>query len=162
VMELLLAPYQVSPPVKPGYGPLVYELLLQDKREVGVYLGRHRAGFPGTDALSYGVAPYAKQWAEEAELPELIFGEGARLATDRFLLALNRRTNLRVVHLTAEAWVLDQRRARRRSKQSPAWMKGAETRATLLAQRLAEARLKVIHLDATASGPEEIAAILGS
>lgn len=66
----------------------------------GVYLGHLRDEYPGTDALSLSVNPHAISWIVMGDLPDYIFGEGARLANFKFLRALHEWTDLTIVHLT--------------------------------------------------------------
>lgn len=56
--------------------------------------------------------------------------------------------------------VLEARRGARFNRQSPAWMKGAETRARNAAQAAADAGLRVMWLDTTGSSPGQVAAEL--
>lgn len=99
----------------------------------GVYLGKMRDQFPGTDGLSMAVAPDARDWARsldgESTQWELVVGEGARLGNKGFLHALGETTHLTVVLLTATEATLTERRAARGSNQTPSWMRGAETAA---------------------------------
>jgi hypothetical protein len=92
----------------------------------GVYLGKHRQQFPGTDALSMAVAPDARVWARNLE-PWLgfIVGEGQRLGNAGFLRALGENTELTVVLLVADEAVLDARCEERGSAQAPGWRRGA-------------------------------------
>lgn len=148
VVEALLAGYEVGGYVRPdGYGTFGYEPLLTDGKPVGVYLGRHRDTFSGTDALAMGVMPHAVRWAEEAPLPGLVVGEGARLAAPKFWLPLHRRARLVLVHLTAAPEVLAVRRAGRGNVQDVGWMKGAETRAGNAVHRAAALGMQVWRLD---------------
>ena len=118
--------------------PFAHDHLYTDDLEpVGMELGRRRATFSGTDALGMSVQPRAVEWI--ASRPHrLVLGEGARLGTVGFLTAA-RTAGYRVllVHLSAPEDVLERRRALRGSSQSPAWMRGAETRAQRLADRMA-------------------------
>lgn len=65
----------------------------------GVYLGHLRDEYPGTDALSLSVNPHAIGWVLTADLPDFLFGEGARLANFKFLRVLHEWTDLTIVHL---------------------------------------------------------------
>ena len=129
--------------------PFAHEWLYRDGELVGVELGRRRGSFAGTDALSMSVGPEASRWVRRCRA-RLVLGEGARLATRRFLYAA-RSAGYRItlVHLVAPAAVLDERRARRGSAQDPAWMRGAESRAARLAAQL-RYDAAVHELDATA------------
>lgn len=160
VMTMLLSPYQLLAPLRvTGYTPLWVEPLLDDGRHVGYHLGKTRASFGGTDALSMGVNTAAVRWAREAPLPELVAGEGQRLANARFLGTLADRPDvtLTVIHLSAPTAVLDARCAARGSKQKRAWRQGAATRAANLAGALTEAGHRVEFIDAE-DDPHKIAA----
>jgi hypothetical protein len=52
-----------------------------------VELGRRRAEFGGTDALSMAVQPQVLSWAEMT-LPKLVIGEGARLGNLSFMTSM--------------------------------------------------------------------------
>lgn len=141
-----------------GFGVFGYERLRDDAGDVvGVYLGKHRGAFSGTDALSYRVLPDAARWAEVGDLPRLVFGEGARLAHLKFLLPLAARTDLVLVSLTADGEALAERRTARANTQSEAWMKGAATRARNVAATAREAGLRVVEVDTTGKPPETVA-----
>lgn len=122
-------------------------------------LGRWRDRFPGTDALSYGVHPQAVTWAQHAELPAVLVGEGQRLGTVQFLTALAARTPTRVVWLRAHPTTLAARRNGR--TQNPAWVAAAETRAANLAANLAAAGVPVGTIDTTTISAARVAAMIG-
>lgn len=158
VMELLIAEWTPGAFERPdGYAPFGYEVLFSgDRVPAGVYLGRHRGAFSGTDALAYTALPAAVRWVTEAELPERVYGEGARLAHERFLLPLHGRAALTVVHLVGSADHLAERRLARQSNQNPSWMKGAETRARKVVERVTAAGVRVVTVWAGAA-PEVVA-----
>lgn len=118
----------------------------------GVYLGRRRDQFGGTDALSMAVAPDARDWARDA-VPDLgditIVGEGARLGNVGFLRALAESSNLTVVYLHAEPDTLTERRDARGSNQTPSWMRGAETGARNAFLNVKDHVYRAIMLDTT-------------
>jgi hypothetical protein len=125
----------------------------------GVELGRRRATFGGTDALGMAVMPHACDWiANTRVLPGVVFGEGARLGTVRFLSGLSMRADLLVVHLIASPEALTARRQLRGSDQSDAWMRGAATRAANAAEALRTTDTAVLTLDATEATPSALAA----
>ncbi|QDH93061.1 hypothetical protein QDA02_gp03 [Microbacterium phage Margaery] len=132
---------------------------------MGVYLGKHREDFPGTDGLSMAVAPDARAWAstlrrDREEGLRYVFGEGQRLGNVGFLTALAEHTWLTVVLLTASQIAMDARRADRGSTQSPSWMQGAETQARNTFEQMQAMTGKVnraIHIDTTGQAPDEIA-----
>ena len=117
----LLEPWHVMPDV-PLRGVLRgHPLVLRaDGETQGMYLGRQRPNFPGTDALSMGVMPDAVRWATEYPLPSLVLGEGARLGTPAFVGLLALHTDLTLVHLVASDEALNARRAVRGSQQNDA------------------------------------------
>jgi hypothetical protein len=81
----------------------------------GLYLGKLREHFPGTDALGMTAGPTAVEWLESGGATEYswLVGEGARLGTPRFLQALAEWTELTVVVLEASPEVVRERRAAR-------------------------------------------------
>lgn len=95
----------------------------------GMYLGRRRAQFPGTDALSMGVQPDAVAWLSQApSLPDLIVGEGQRLGNVGFLDAGLSRVDSTVIHLVGED-VAALRREARGTGQNEGWVRASRTRA---------------------------------
>lgn len=141
LMAGLTAPLERHPRSK----PFAHDLLLAPgttaapgvlPAPVAVELGRRREDFSGTDALSMSVQPLAVDWIVGRPYP-LILGEGARLATVGFLgAAAVSGYDVHLVHLEASAAVLDIRRVGRGSNQSPQWMRGAETRARRIMERM--------------------------
>lgn len=161
LMRQLKSPYLVGDAARAWPGSLLWLTLLYGHNHVaGVELGRERDSFGGTDALGMAVMPQALAWLGRAPLPQLVLGEGARLGTVRFLAELGNRADLTVVHLTASPQALADRRAARGSNQSPAWMRGAETRARNTATTLDRqySGVRVIELDATDATPAELSA----
>ena len=123
--------------------------------ELGV---RREGGFPGTDGLSMSIQPKAIAWIAGKPYP-LILGEGQRLANKGFLYAaMGAGYTVTLVHLDAAQAVLDGRCAARGSRQSPAWRRGAATRARKLADAM-ELDAEVIRLDAVGF-PDQLAAHL--
>ena len=116
---------------------------------MGVYLGRLRPEYPGTDALSLSVAPQALIWLETAD-PQLswVFGEGARLSHPSFLLALAAKTDLVVGHVVVPPEVAAARRAVRPGKAlSEQYCKIAASKAQNLASWAREAGIPLLELD---------------
>lgn len=155
VMEMLLTGYATGDFHRPeGCGTFGYEVLYDrtppalDKWVAGVYLGRHRGAFSGTDALSYSALSGAVQWAKAKELPGYVYGEGARLSHPKFLSLLAARGHLILAHLVASDRNLTERRRKRKSDQNEGWMRGAETRARRVAEEMAAAGHEVLRLDA--------------
>lgn len=123
--------------------------LLGPELEMGVYLGRLRPEYPGTDALSLSVAPQALIWLETLD-PQLgwVFGEGARLGHPSFLSALSSRTQLLVVHLTVTPEVALARRVARPGKPlSDQYCKIATSKARNLAEWSRQAGISTLELD---------------
>lgn len=128
-----------------------------DGETPGVYLGRQRRSYPGTDALSMGVSPDAVTWAAFHPLPAVVLGEGARLGTGKFLGTLAARTDLLLVHLRADPEALAARRAGRGSDQNEAWTRGVRTAARRAAdQAAAWPGVRVLDLDTTSLTPGEV------
>ncbi|AWY05258.1 hypothetical protein SEA_MEMENTOMORI_3 [Microbacterium phage MementoMori] len=140
---------------------------------MGVYLGKHREEFPGTDGLSMAVAPDAREWAatlrrDREEGVRYVFGEGARLGNVGFLTALAEHTWLTVVHLTADEDALTARRDERGSAQRPSWMRGATTAAAntfTAVQALTGKVNRAVEMNTTDEAPdilaERIAGLIG-
>jgi hypothetical protein len=95
----------------------------------GVYLGKMRDTFPGTDGLDRVSHFVAEDWLAQDTLPPYIIAEGAGLANQRFLPALAERTDMLLVHLWAEPFVIELRCLARGSSQNASWMKGKVTAA---------------------------------
>jgi hypothetical protein len=115
----------------------------------GMYLGRMRESFPGTDGLDRVTSPTAVEWLERGMARELswIVGEGATLSTRPFLSALATHSNLLVVHLFADSSVKDMRFAERRSEQARTFTEATATRAENLARWLKELGVDVLGVD---------------
>lgn len=128
----------------------------------GVELGVPRDDFPGTDALSMAISPYALAFLSSTYYP-FAMGEGARLATRPFLGGLAQqgvRTTL--IYLTADPEVLEDRWRQRGAKQNPSWRKGAATRAAGIARwfrpYLGQAGFhQLVEIDVTGQEPETVA-----
>jgi len=71
----------------PATDGLTRDWLLDPRTSVleAVEMGRRRARFSGTDALSHSAITEAVAWLEEQTETGLVFGEGARLGNRRFL-----------------------------------------------------------------------------
>lgn len=98
----------------------------------GIYLGRRRDAFSGTDALGMAVAPDARAWARslnDASTTLFICGEGNRLGNRGFLRALAEVSDLTVALLTGSPETLAQRRGSRPGTQDDKWRKGATSAA---------------------------------
>lgn len=124
----------------------------------GVSLGVNReGGFPGTDGLSMCAPPVAIEWANEADLPPLIVGEGNRLSTDGFMAALARNTDFVVAYLAVPDEDLDRRCEQRGSNQNPRWRKSAATRASRAVVAASDAGARVVRCDPVTDPPLEVA-----
>lgn len=142
-----------------GHG--LYGVLSGETR--GIYLGRMREEFPGTDGLSMAVAPDARAWAATLSRQheggmQYVVGEGQRLGNPGFLTALAENTWLTVVLLTATPEALTARREDRGSTQSPSWMQGAATQARNTFDAMVKGPInRAVEIDTTALTPDEIA-----
>lgn len=129
LMEALtegLVDVEVSPAPVPHtmfYGPY------RDQHEPwAIEIGRRRADFSGTDALSMSIAPKAREWIATVPHP-LVLAEGDRLASPSFWLAAEEGGyRVDVVLLDADPEVAAARRAERGSDQGGSWLKGRLTK----------------------------------
>lgn len=129
----------------------------------GLSLGVTRpGGFSGTDAIGMASHSEAMAWLEDPTLclPELILGEGKRLGTGLFLVALAARTDLTVGHLVAPKHVLDFRCDRRGSKQNETFRKATVTQTANTARIAREAGVRVVEIDTETTSSMEAAGIL--
>ena len=138
----------------------------------GLYLGRHRGDFSGTDAIGLASHAEAMAWAAEAGVwPQLILGEGQRLGTVGFFAGLAARADLTVGHLTAPQAVLDARCQRRWDAQEKGYANGnvrpkesfRKSTATRAVNAVAGARLvgtRVVELDTFELSSTECARLL--
>lgn len=114
----------------------------------GVYLGVMRESFPGSDGLDRVCGPVGEAWLDTVRpLPPFIVGEGATLATRRFLAALARNSALLVVHLEAGEAERQRRFAERGSAQDPSFVRATATRAANLAEWCGENGMSVLPVD---------------
>jgi GTPase SAR1 family protein len=132
----------------------------------GVYLGKLRPEFPGTDALSLSVNPHAVTWVtEQMEAARLswVFGEGTRLGNIRFLSALAGHARLTVVHLTLDPEIARLRRSERGGKQmTDQFVKITSSSAESAAQACREAGIQVLELDGQNFLADLVAQVHGS
>lgn len=127
-------------------------------------LGKDRLLFGGTDTLSHAVAGNCEDWVEELSrcaAGAVVFGEGDRLASRRFLAAARVHYRVLLFHLEADDTLAAERRAERADQhglrqQSASWVKGRVTKHANLA--LAES---AVRLDARLS-PEQNAMLVWS
>lgn len=100
-----------------------------------VMLGGGRNGFPGTDTLSLNVQPGVLRWLRDTE-SQLVYGEGDRLANDKFFSGAKAAGwNLTVAYLAVPEWEAEARRAARGSTQNASWVRGRETKVLRLVER---------------------------
>jgi ribose 1,5-bisphosphokinase PhnN len=115
--------------------PVPHELLYSADELLGVHLGRRRAGFGGTDALSLSIQPGVLRWLA-GRPPALLLAEGDRLANASFFDAVGALGHtLDLVLLQAPPGVAAGRRTRRGARQDPTWVKGRITKVARLAAR---------------------------
>lgn len=101
-----------------------------------LYLGKMRESHPGTDGLDRASSPVGEQWLKTQRRPLVILGEGATLATERFLSALNVTTELMLVHLTAPEELVQERFKARGTAQDPKFVLNTVTRSENLWRKL--------------------------
>lgn len=130
-------PFGVTVWEEPQCGKPVYEL------------GLRRGDFSGTDALSMSVQPKVIRWLELMK-PELVFGEGDRLASESFFRAARGLGyELAVVFLEIPAAEAAGRRLMRalqmgRREQDEKWIQGRRTKAHRLAEQFSTYRLDAL------------------
>ena len=115
----------------------------------GVYLGKMRQEFPGTDGLDRASSTTAVDWLESGRLPRRIVGEGATLATAPFLSSLSSYTELLVAHLVAPLETRRERGHERGSDQAETFLVGTATRSANLATKLRDTGVVVLDVDTT-------------
>ena len=99
----------------------------------GIYLGRTGHEFPGTDGLNRACTPVGIEWLTTYRLPDMIVAEGGTMATRPFLYALHQATNLLLVHLDAEDFLLELRWMIRGQVQTPKFIQASKTKSVNLA-----------------------------
>ena len=85
-----------------------------------------------------------------------MLGEGATLATERFLNALHRRTRLLLVHLVCDPGVKAERLAGRGSDQAETFVQGTATRSANSAARMRAAGAEVLGIETSSELDWEI------
>jgi len=146
----------------PQKGPPPHDALIRDGDILGCEIGKHRAAFPGTDALSMSVQPVTLDWMRRFYY-RTVLGEGQRLGNRKFLdAAASMAYFVTLVYLDADEDLLRQRRSARGSAQDYGWVKGAATQAAnLFAWAEQQTRITAVSFDA-AVPPAELAAQLTS
>lgn len=129
----------------------------------GIYLGKIRPEFPGTDALARSVSPHATQWATEVlptERLSWVFGEGVRLSHLKFFEDLHQHTRLTVIYLALDESVSQQRRIDRGlAPIEERWCRSSFSRARNLAAKCPAAGIRLTTLDAEKSVPDLVAEV---
>lgn len=118
-------------------------------RDSGIYLGKWRASFPGTDGLDRASSPTGEEWLDTGMHKRFryIVGEGATLATERFLTALHRNTDLLLVHLVCDPVVKAERIAERGSEQKESFVLGTATRSLNATAKLRAAGATILGIE---------------
>ena len=123
----------------------------------GYSLGKRRAEYSGTDALSMSASPRVLEWLRETELPDWVLGEGARLSNARFLLGLNEIAPLLLVHLTCPDDETDRRVEARGGGLPPTFRASRKTASAGVAEALDALDIVVLQLDTGEWGTREVA-----
>lgn len=107
----------------------------------GLYLGCMRDEFPGTDGLDRASSITAEEWLAGggAQAYPYLLGEGATLATRRFLYAAHAHTELLLIHLVVDPVVADIRFHLRGSSQDDRFVKNTVTRSENLWREMVSA-----------------------
>lgn len=114
----------------------------------GLYIGRMRDEFPGTDALERTSTKVAAEWLQDAPvLPDWIVAEGLNMTTEEFLTTLHAHTDLLVVYLYLDDFTKDLRMHARGSGQKWSFVKGTATRSANRALEVQKAGARVLGLD---------------
>jgi len=93
-----------------------------------IQLGAQRESFSGTDALPMNVQPKVVPMMKDTDC-QYFFGEGDRLANEKFFLAVaGAGIRLRVFFLRTSNATAAERREKRGSKQDVTWLKGRITK----------------------------------
>jgi hypothetical protein len=152
-MARLLEPWIPGSYVRLTPRELFGHWLLGEDLDLGVYLGRLRPEYPGTDALSLSVAPHALSWLETLDPGlDLVLGEGARLSHAGFLQALAAKTDLLVVHLTVSPEESLRRREQRGGKLlTEKYVQAATTKAANTAMGCRVADISLLEMDGSRS-----------
>jgi hypothetical protein len=124
----------------------------------GMYLGKMRDSFPGTDGLDRASSITGEKWLDGWGHLDwaYVLGEGATLATERFLNALHRRTRLLLVHLVCDPGVKAERLAGRGSDQAETFIQGTATRSANSAARMRAAGAEVLGIETSSEMDWEI------
>lgn len=99
-----------------------------------LYLGKMRESHPGTDGLDRASSPVGEQWLKTQRRPLVILGEGATLATRRFLEALHETTEVLFIRLWAPPEIVEARFKERGTAQDPKFVLNTVTRSNNLVE----------------------------
>lgn len=138
-----------------------HDLVDADCAVQATYLGKQRASFSGTDALSMSASPRVVEWLHETELPAWILGEGARLGTPKFLPQLHRVAPLLLAHLVCPPEEAIRRvtdRAGGGRTITPGYQTARRTGSANAAEAMAMLDVPVLQLDSSLATPQELAA----
>lgn len=127
--------YLQDPPKKFSHGLAK----LGQTKPIGVYLGKRRSQFGGTDALAMNaITGVVNQMVRDR--PAIVVGEGDRLANDRMFQTMRQLGyEMCIYHLGAHEEVLSKRMKARAKElgtdaQDPSWIKGRTTKSLRLAR----------------------------
>lgn len=136
--------------------------LLEGEGASAWMVGRMREKFPGTDALGLAASRYFREWIEANpdQLPELLLGEGTRLANIRFLLTLDAALPVQVALLYANEDVLQARCTARDGDLSAGFKKSRATQAFRLADQLEAVGIPLLRVDTSVQSAEATAGLL--
>jgi hypothetical protein len=116
----------------------------------GLYLGKMREEFPGTDGLDRASSFVGVDWLRNSPvpLPRWIIAEGATLATEPFLTELAEATDLLLIHLQCDDFITDLRFRERGSTQKDSFVTNTVTRSRNLFDKLdKEGRADLLQVD---------------
>lgn len=125
----------------------------------GLYLGKLREHFPGTDGLDRASSPTGEEWLDQGKHAEFhyLVGEGATLSTRRFIEALQRNTELLLVHLVCQQRVWEERLEKRGANQQPHWLAGTVSRTNSLVLDMKKVGVVVLEVETSSLSDWEMA-----
>jgi GTPase SAR1 family protein len=117
--------------------PVKYEAFVLNNGETALSLGWDKPPFGGTDTLSYTAIVQIEQWLPQVKV-DYLFGEGDRLAIDRFIHLAQELGDLHLFYLNTDPALAADRRGERADannlkQQDPTWVKGRESKHLKLA-----------------------------
>lgn len=158
-MTALLSRYEIGEWENLDKGWGVERLYIENVLK-GTHLGVTRPSFGGTDALALHTQPLGIRWLESGPVTGgRIYGEGARLASPNFMMALAKLGPVDVWLLDGDLEVFSDRRDKRNHEFKPQFVKGARTRAHRLFDwaMLSTSPTSAYAIDSTEYTPEQIA-----